>query len=199
LASPPTTLFQELALAARGVLALASGDRAAPRYFDFSQRGLVGSFIALLAIIGFMAAQPLFGAGSAEGGVASRLFVLALPVVAQFLGAGVALRQMNRADAFIPYLVCANWTSFLGAVLSEVLLFLGFDANLLLMTIGIFTLVVTVNIARLVMTLSVGQIVVLFVAQVVAAMVALLLIGVFVPPSPEAAAAAAAAAQLAAQ
>ena len=43
-----TTLFEELTAAGRGVVALVVGDRRASDYFDFSRRGLYGSFIALL-------------------------------------------------------------------------------------------------------------------------------------------------------
>src|SRR5690606_17632895 len=54
-----TTILQELTAAGRGLLALVTGDRKAATYFDFSQRGLAGSFIAFLTVTGLNAALPV--------------------------------------------------------------------------------------------------------------------------------------------
>ena len=54
----PTRFVDKALSAGRGVLALVVGDRKAPQYFDLSQRGLVGSFIALLAVTLLSVALP---------------------------------------------------------------------------------------------------------------------------------------------
>jgi len=54
-----STFLEELMAAGRGTISLLIGDRRAGSYFDFSQRGLAGSFIAFLAVTGLNAALPV--------------------------------------------------------------------------------------------------------------------------------------------
>ena len=54
-----TTLLEEMSAAARGCIALLMGDRKAASYFDFSQRGLAGSFVAFLVATLLNALSPL--------------------------------------------------------------------------------------------------------------------------------------------
>ena len=51
MAQQQSTFAEEMMAAGRGVIGLLTGDRQAGSYFDLSNRGLAGSFIALLLIL----------------------------------------------------------------------------------------------------------------------------------------------------
>jgi len=62
------TFVEEALDAARGAWALVLGRQDAANYFDFSQRGLIGSFIALVLAIAVSVFGPqLLGVGPASG------------------------------------------------------------------------------------------------------------------------------------
>src|SRR5690606_1238822 len=109
LTGPSVSDFQgfidEVLAAGRGVLALIVGDRKAPQYFDFSQKGLVGSFIGLLAITFVSAILPLAMPGSADYSIARSTFIAAILFASQIGFAAIVLRQMKRLDGLRPYLV----------------------------------------------------------------------------------------------
>lgn len=173
----------------RGVAALAMGDRKAPGWFDFSERGLVGSFIALLAVIGINAALPLLLGMEGAGGSALRSVVTIVFLLGAQIGASaLVLRQIGRQDGLVPYLVADNWATFTITTISLLLPLVGLGNEFTLVMIAILVIVIEVNIARLVVTLSVGQIVLFLIAQLVGVMVGLLIIGLTLPLPPELAA-----------
>jgi hypothetical protein len=187
--APQTSFFEELFSAVRGVVALAIGDRKAPGWFDFSQRGLAGSFIALLAVVGFNAYLPvLLGMDGAEGSVLRSVLTIVLLLAAQIGASALVLRQLNRLDGLVPYLVADNWATFVITLVTLILPLIGLGGEVTLVMIAILVIVVEVNIARLVVTLSAGQIVLLLVGQLVGVMVGLLVIGMLMPLPPELAA-----------
>lgn len=176
------TIRQELTAAGRGVIALIVGDRQAPRYFDLSLRGLVGSFIALLVVAGLNSLQVVFMGGG--GSIARSMITLSVLFAAQTGFAAIALRQMKRPDGFVPYLVTDNWTTFfitLGAALFGLV---GFGGDLAVIVIAILALITKVNIGRLIVTLSPLQIAMFIIAQTVGACVGLLLLALLFPLSP---------------
>ena len=175
-----TTIVEETQAAARGLLALVMGDRAAPRYFTFTQAGLVTSFIAVLVVTAIeLVATAALGAGH----MFSSLIQSAVVYAAVLGTSALYLRQISRWDALVPFIVTLNWAN---AILSLVMLvtvllglsFLGF----LFLIVGV---VVSINIARVVMTLKPLQIVVLIIAQVVGLIAAVLLLVMLFPPTPE--------------
>lgn len=175
-----TTIVEETQAAARGLLALLTGDRSAAGYFKFTQAGLVTSFIAVLVVTtAELVATALLGAGH----IFSSLMQTALVYAAVLGTSALYLRQIGRWDALVPFIVAVNWAN---AILSAVMLvtvlmgltFLGF----LFLIVGV---VVSINIARLVMTLKPMQIVLLIIAQAVGLIAAVLLLVLLFPPTPE--------------
>ncbi|RUT28216.1 hypothetical protein EMQ25_17620 [Arsenicitalea aurantiaca] len=177
-----TTLLEELVAAGRGVAALAIGNRRAPEHFDFSQRGLVGSFIALLVITAFNAYLPAMLGMASEGfSVARSLVMVTLLYAFQLAFAAIVLRQLKRLDGLVPYIVADNWATFFITVFSAILAFAGMTGDVALVFIGILVIVVEINIARLVVTLSPLQIAMFLVAQLVGASVGLIVVGSMFP------------------
>jgi hypothetical protein len=181
--SQPTTIIEELTAAARGIAAVFVGDRRAPGYFDFSQRGLAGSFIAFFvaALIGTYV--PGLAGGNSQGG---------LPPSAPLLIAGaqmgfsaLVLRQLKRMDGFIPYLVADNWATFFLTAISSVLTLIGFTGDFAVIAIGIVVLIVEINIARLIVTLSPWQIAMFLVAQMIGAVLAAFVVLTLFPLPPD--------------
>lgn len=175
---PNSTFLQEARDAARGTWALVLGRQDAARFFDFSPRGVVGSFIALVISIGITVFGPqLMGVPSQQGVAGSMALLTGLLLVMQIGAAYIVLQMMGRADGFMPYLVADNWVnayvSLAGAV--SVILLGGSDVMLLIM--AILAIVVEVNIARRIVTLAPMQIVIFIVAQVGANFIGLLFLG----------------------
>jgi len=76
-----STFLEELMAAGRGVIGLLIGDRRSGSYFDLSQRGLAGSFIAFLAVTGLNAVLPvILGMIPHPYYYVGRPFVLASPL-----------------------------------------------------------------------------------------------------------------------
>lgn len=173
-------MLSEARAAARGTFALVVGDKGASRYFDFSQRGLVSSFIALLAAIAF---ELLLSSGSPVRGAFAALISNAILYGAVLGATWLFLRQISRGEVFQPFIVTVNWAN---AVLSialgvSVLLGLGIVGILIL----IAGLVLTINIGRVIMSLRPGQIVLLIIVQAVGLFAALLVLALIFPPTPE--------------
>ena len=180
-----TTIIAEMTAAARGVLALVIGDRQAPGYFDFSQRGLVGSFIAFLAITGGSAILPALLGYSGGGSIFRSVAAVAILFVFQVGCAALVLRQLRRLDGLIPYLVADNWASFYVTIGTSVIALFGLSGDMTFIFIGILVIVIEVNIARLIVTLSPLQIAMFIIGQLVGVSIGLILIGVMFPPTPE--------------
>jgi len=180
--SQPTSITQELAAAARGFIALVTGNRSAAGHFDFSQRGLVGSFIALIVASVLTAYGPGVLGVPAEPGTATRSIILGASLFVLQLGVVYfVLKQMNRLDGFIPYLVADNWISLFIAVLTVLVLRLIGAGDFTLLAIGILAIVVEVNIARLIVTLAPMQIVIFIGAQFAAQFLGVLVLASMLP------------------
>lgn len=174
--------FEEAALALRGCIALITGKRDSSTYFDFSQRGLVGSLIAAVVAIMLAAFGPqLLGLHLPAGAATQSVIVNGVLFVAQAGMAAVVLRQMGRQDGFIPYLVASNWVTLLSAVLLLISTLFGEVGIVLLLGIAIVALLTFINIGRFIVTLAPLQIALLFVSQAVGVFLALGIVAMFLP------------------
>jgi hypothetical protein len=178
--------------AARGVAAIVIGDREARRHFDFSSRGLIGSFIAFLVAAAVDAYLPLLAGTGAAAGPGDDLSPTRVLVMSGLLfgvqtGASwLILSRMGRADGFVPYLVADNWGSFYATAALSLLKLFGGGNEVGLIFYWLLLLVVEVNTARVILTLTVRQIVAFLVLQGVAVVVAFfLLASLFVPVPPD--------------
>lgn len=170
--------------ALRGCLALLIGDRQAPTYFDFSQRGLLGSLIATVLGIGIAAFGPvLLGTSPAEGSASQTVIINLALFLVQAGMAWVALRQMGRQDGFVPYLVATNWVTFASALLLLVSAILGPLGGILLIVVVILAIASFVNIGRFVVTLAPLQIAMLFVVEAVGVFLAFGILVVMLAPT----------------
>jgi len=186
LSNKPTTIIDELVDAGRGVAAILMGDRRAATCFDFSLRGLAGSFIAFLVATAASAYLPTIGGGSDAQLPTWRLLLMAGFLFGVQVGfSALVLRQLNRFDAFVPYLVADNWATFFITAVSTVLSLIGLSGDLVLIVVGILVLIIEINIARLIMTLKPWQIAMFLVAQVVGVSIGLIIIGVAFPLPPD--------------
>lgn len=179
-----TTIIEEMTAAARGVVALIIGNRRASDYFDFSERGLAGSFIAFLAVTGVNAVLPtVLGLESARGGIFKAIVMIAVLFVFQLAFSAIVLRQLKRLDGLIPYLVADNWATFYITIATSLLALVGFTGDFALLAVGILVIIVEINIARLIVTLPPLQIAMFLVAQLVGVALGLILLGMVFPPS----------------
>ena len=106
------TFLEELMAAGRGVMGLLIGDKRAGSYFDFSQRGLAGSFIAFIAVTGLNAVLPVLLGNKDPGGIARSVLMVAILFALQLGFSAIVLRQLKRMDGLVPYLVADNWATF---------------------------------------------------------------------------------------
>lgn len=195
-----TTLLDELSAAARGCVALLMGDRGAAGYFDFSQRGLAGSFVALLASQLIIALAPLLlGAVMPSGTITRMLTVSAFAIVVQIGISALLLRQFGRLDGLQPYLVADNWATLFITLLGLILDVIGVGPEFAYFATLAIMIVVEVNIGRLIMTLTGFQIAAFIVTQIVGIGMALLILTLAVPQLVPELATAISAAQVAAQ
>lgn len=174
------TLVDEARAAARGLMALLTGDRGAARYFTFTQAGLVSSFIAVLFATGVeLVAGAAMGGGGMFAGLVQQVIIYAAVVGASAL----YLRQIGRWDALVPFVVTLNWSNAILSLVMLVTLLLGLTfLSIIFLIAGI---VLSINIGRLVMTLKPLQIVLLIIAQAVGLVVAVLLLLMIYPLSPD--------------
>ena len=183
------TFLEELMSAGRGVIGLLIGDKRAGSYFDFSQRGLAGSFIAFIAVTGLNAVLPTLLGSKDAGGIARSVLMVAILFALQLGCSAIVLRQLKRMDGLVPYLVADNWATFFMTLISGALAAAGVDGDTVLIVLAIVVIVVEVNIARLIVTLSPLQIAMFLVAQLVGVSIGLAIIGFAFPLPPAAAAA----------
>lgn len=179
-------IWNEVSAAGRGVLALLIGNRQASSYFDFSTRGLVGSFIAFLVVTFATALLPLLlGIPGANGSVFRAVATVVILFGFQIGFSAILLRQLKRLDGLVPYIVADNWASFFLTIASTALGLFGIGGEFLIIVVGIVVIIIEVNIARLIVTLSAWQIAMFLVAQLVGVSIALIVVGVIFPLSPE--------------
>jgi len=177
-------IWNEVASAARGVAALVIGDRRAASYFDFSDRGLVGSFIAFLVVALINTGVPLIlGIPGMSGTVFRAIATVVIVLALQIGAAAIVLRQLKRSDALVPYIVADNWATFFLTIATTALGLTGIGGELLLVVTGIVIIIVMVNLARLILTLTAWQIVTFLVAQLISGIVALMVLTVVFPLS----------------
>lgn len=183
MAQQNATFLDEVMAAARGCVALVMGNRAAPSFFDFSQRGLVGSLIAVVIAVGLAGFGPLLiGVGQPAGAATESIIVNAVLFLAQAGTGLIALRQMGRQDGFIPYMVASNWVTLMSAVLLIVSTLLGPIGIVVLVLVVIVALATFINIGRYVVTLKPLQIGALFLSQAVGVFLALAVVAVIIGP-----------------
>ena len=184
-----STFIEEMMAAGRGVMGLLTGDRQSGSYFDLSQRGLIGSFIALLLVTALNAVLPtLLGVEGAAGSITRGIAMVGLLFGLQIGFSAIVLRQLNRMDGLMPYLVADNWATFFLTLISSALAAAGVASDFTLIVLGIVVIIIEVNIARLIVTLSPLQIAMFLIAQLVGVSIGLALIGIAFPLPPEAAA-----------
>lgn len=179
--------LEELMAAGRGLIRLLVGDRRAGSYFDFSQRGLAGSFIALLIVAGLDAVLPLI-LSSKHDSIATSMFQLVVIYGFQLGFTTLVLRQLKRMDALLPYMVSYNWLNFFATLILGAIFAAGIGASIAILVIGIMAIVIEVNIARLVMTLSPLHIAFMIGAQIIGVLIGLLLLMLLFPLPPDVAA-----------
>lgn len=180
------TFLEELMAAGRGVIALLIGDRRAASYFDVSERGLAGSFIAFLAVTALNATLPVLLGIKNSGGIARSILMVAILFALQLAFSAIVLRQLKRLDGLIPYLVADNWATFFLTLISGALAAAGVDGDPVLVVLAIVVIVVEVNIARLILMLSPLQIAMFLIAQLVGVSIGLAIIGLTFPLPPDA-------------
>lgn len=178
-----TSFIDETRSALRGVVALILGDRKAPGYFDLSQHGLVGSFIALLGVLLLEIVVGMVIGQIGSGQIFTTVFQTLLFYGAVTLAPRVLLTVLGRLDAFMPYLVALNWTNVFFTLIIVVLGLIG--APTLAFVVIIAAFVASINIARIIMTLRPMQIVMLFAVQLVGFLLALIVLMMIFPLSPE--------------
>ena len=178
----PTHIFEELLGAARGTAAIVMGDHGAASYFDFSPRGLAGSFIAFLVANVVNAYLPALPGSPDDGLPVGKVLLVAVVLQAmQFAFSAIVLRQLARLDGFVPYMAAHNWAAFFITVILSILTVIGLPITLVFAVLAILALVIEVNIARLIVTLRFWQIVMLLIAQAVGGCIGLLVMIAVLP------------------
>jgi hypothetical protein len=180
LAQQQSTFIEEMMAAGRGVIGLLTGDRQAGSYFDLGQRGLLGSFIALLLITALNAVLPIILGDETESitrGVVTVILMLALQIGFSI----IVLRQIGRMDGLVPYLVADNWATFFLTLISAALAAAGLANEFTLIVLGVVVIIVEVNIARLILTLPPLQIAMFIIAQLVGVSIGLVVISFLFP------------------
>ena len=172
------TFVAEAIDAARGAWALVIGRQDAARYFDFSMRGVVTSFIALVLAVAVSVFGPqLLGVPSPAGAAAGMTLLSAVLFALQIGAAYIVLNMLGRLDGFMPYLVADNWVNFYVSLVGALSIVLLGGSDIMLLVVGLISIIVEINIARRILTLAPMQIVFFIVAQIVAQFVGLLILG----------------------
>lgn len=154
------------------------GRQDAPRHFDFSLRGVVGSFIALVLAVAVSVFGPqALGMGGPSGAAAAMALLSVLLFAVQIGAAYFVLAMLGRLDGFLPYLVADNWVNFFVSLIGALSIVLLGGSDIMLFVVGIISLVIEVNIARRIVTLAPMQVVMFIVAQVAAQLLGLLVLG----------------------
>jgi hypothetical protein len=182
-----STFLEELMAAGRGVMALLIGNKQAGSYFDFSRRGLAGSFIALLIIVAVGAFLPILLSRQHESAIVS-LAQLLIIFAFQIGFTAIVLRQVKRMDALVPYVIAYNWLSFFVTLIYGALLAAGVTGDFMTIVFGIIVIVIEVNIGRIILTLPPLQIAMLIIAQIIGVSIGAVLIVLTFPLPPGAAA-----------
>ncbi|AEQ50105.1 hypothetical protein [Pelagibacterium halotolerans] len=194
MAERQSTLLEEARWAAGGTWRLVLGRRDALSFFDFSQRGLAGSFIPL--VVAFVVFAGFTGIGAAARQTmspAGQLFICGALITARFFALRVVLPRLDALHAFRPVMVASNWANAIavGGLVAATFgvafvgaLMLGPTAGETLVgiiltlwaAIAIATFVAEINILRLVAGLNGGEVLMVLGAQVVALILAVFIL-----------------------
>jgi hypothetical protein len=176
---PQTSFLQEARAAARGVGALVVGRRDAHQRFDLTPSGVAGSLVALLLVMAINSAMPMF---FGQSGVLLRAVLnYAILFVVQMACAYVALRQLNRVDGFLPFVVADNWASVYVTIGALALSLVGVSEEIMSLPLAVLILVISINIGRLIVTLQPLQVAMFVIAQMVGALVGSFLADLVLP------------------
>ncbi len=168
----------EMIMAARGVFAIALGRRDAEKYFDLTIVGLIGALIALILALAISAFLPALLGDPVDGLSSTTALIFTAGVYLFQIGsAWVVLSLLNRADGFVPYLVVDFWSTFFVTILALVPNALQLETSMVMMVLAIMVLVIKINIIRLIIKLPVMNIILFFVAHLIAGFVGLLVLG----------------------
>lgn len=178
------TLIEETRAAAQGAWRLLIGRRDAPGYFYVGLPGLVSSFIALVLSMAIaLGISALTRSGSGPLSSFDLLIGNAILYGALTGAAWITLRFTGKADRFVPYLVVDNWINALLSALLAVLGLVGVSGDVVLFAAVVAGLAAKINNARLVVGMGIGQIVLLFVGQIIGALIGLVILGAMVGPA----------------
>jgi hypothetical protein len=180
------TFIEELMAAGRGVFGILLGDKQAPAYFDFTQRGLVGSFIGFIIITAVNLYLPLFmGTGLARGEITEGALQIAIGYALQLGASIIALRQLKRLDGLLPYVIADNWGSFYVTLIYVAVTAAGVTGLPVMVIFAIAIITLEINNARIVLTLAPIQVAIFVVARLVGAALAFGVIALLFPVPPE--------------
>ena len=182
MAYPNQTFIEEIVNAARGCWALVIGRQDVASYFDFSQRGLIGSLIAVLIAILLAAFGPMLTGVTMPSGMPTQsVIVNGALFFAQAAMAWIVLRQMGRQDGFVPYLVASNWVTLFSGTLLLISTLFGEIGIGILLAVVVLALLTFINIGRFIVTLKPIQIGLLFISQAVGVFLALGIVAILLP------------------
>lgn len=189
-----STLFEEAGRAVGGMWRLLLGRRDALSRFDFSQRGLAGSFIPL--VVAFVVFTAITGMGAAAQRTLSptgQLFIFGALITARFGALRIVLPRLDSLHAFRPVMVASNWinaiavgglvvTTFCVAFVGALVLGPASGETIvgiiltLWAAIAIAMLIAEINILRLVAALKGSEVVMVLAAQVFALILAVFIL-----------------------
>lgn len=184
MSQPQPSLFDEAVQAARGCAYALVGRREANDHFEFTLRGLAGSFIAFMLAIGLNVALPMLFGPDAAGPNGFQTFLTVGTLYGAQIGASaLVLKQLGRLDGLLPYLVADNWATFFLTLVSTLFAIVGLQGELGIIVTGLVVIVLEINIARVIVGLKALQIVMLLIAQLVGVSIGLLIIGALLMPT----------------
>ncbi len=187
-------LIEEGASAVGGTWHLMLGRPDALSRFDFSQRGLAGSFIAL--IVAFVVFTAITGMGAAARQTmspAGQLFIIGTLIAARFVALRVVLPRLDALHGFRSVMVASNWVNAIAVgglvgvtfcVAFAGALMLGPTAGETLVAIiltlwaaiAIATFIAEINILRIIAGLRGGEVVMVLAAQLFAMILAVFIL-----------------------
>ncbi|AVX05589.1 hypothetical protein [Maritalea myrionectae] len=167
--------LEEMIDAAKGVFALIRGEKDKLGYFNFSQSGLVGSFIAVL--IGLALQEVFSGPGPEDLQVPAwaNLISYALLYATPFLVAYGFLSIIGERDRMLGYMVANNWASFFFTLILVAIFIFQLLASVGYFVIVVLTILVFWRTARLILGFTIPQTIIFFVATIMAVLMAAML------------------------
>ena len=175
-------LIEEGASAVGGTWNLMLGRPDALSRFDFSQRGLAGSFIAL--IVAFVVFTAITGMGAAARQTmspAGQLFIIGTLIAARFVALRVVLPRLDALHGFRPVMVASNWVNAIAVGgLVGVTFCVAFAGVAIILTlwaaIAIATFIAEINILRIIAGLRGSEVVMVLAAQLFALILAIFIL-----------------------